>query len=512
MSSLVIASESAVAGAPAGGCGHDHRVEFYDSTEFLVDSVTDFTGTALRDGDAAIVVATEAHRSAFEAALRRSGIDIDAAVAEDRYLAFDAGEKLASFMISGMPDAGRFAEMAGAVIERATAQGRRVRVYGEMVALLWDAGDVASAITLEDLWNDLAGVHHFELLCAYPMSAFEDAASAAAFKRICDQHSTVIPSEQYSLLDDANARARVVAQLQQEVAALRAEVARLNAEQEIVAELAAEPRALTGVAGPEAGTWVGRLRRTLGEDRLVLNGRPIVSLTGGAVREDLLLQMVTRDGTLVDTEAFLPAARKFGLSAEIDRWIIARAVRFAALGRIVHVHPSAPPVDHPRLLRVIESELRAVLAPAANVIFELSATALQADGAAGQAFAEGLRELGCGLALADFRTGSGSFTYLQRLPFQSLRIDVELVRELPDNIANQHLVRAIVKLARSIDCETIADGVQDAQTLSLLRQYGIDYAEGDHIRHPGTAPQPRASREPGTAGAPARAEAVSLSR
>ena len=93
-----------------------------------------------------------------------------------------------------------------------------MRAYGEMVALLWDDGDVASALALEDLWNDLGDVRAFELLCAYPMSAFEDPDSAAPFKRVCEQHSSVIPSEGYSLLTDDGERTRAVARLQQETA------------------------------------------------------------------------------------------------------------------------------------------------------------------------------------------------------------------------------------------------------------------------------------------------------
>jgi len=105
-----------------------------------------------------------------------------------------------------------------------------------MVALLWDAGDVASAIALEDLWNDLAGERDFMLLCAYPMRSFDTTASGTAFRRICDQHSTVIPSEEYATLGGADAQQRMVAQLQQQAAALAADLARLRADQ-IVAEL-----------------------------------------------------------------------------------------------------------------------------------------------------------------------------------------------------------------------------------------------------------------------------------
>ncbi len=218
------------------GADHQHVVEFYGSEEFLVGTVAGFVGPALNDGDAAIVVATATHHRAFEGALRASGVDLSSAVASDRYLALDAAELLQTFMMGGAPDPGRFSETVGGVIERAAAGGRRVRIYGEMVALLWDAGDVTSAIALEDLWNDLAAERDFMLLCAYAMSSFVDTASVEAFKRICDQHSTVIPSKDYAMLGGADAQQRVVAQLQQQTAALTAEVARLRAD-EIIAEL-----------------------------------------------------------------------------------------------------------------------------------------------------------------------------------------------------------------------------------------------------------------------------------
>ena len=239
-------------GSSAGeGCGHDHLVEFYETEEFLVDTVSVFVGPALHDGDTAIVVATAAHRRAFDAALGASVVDVDAAAAAGRYLVFDAAELLARFMVAGTPDATRFFDMIGGVIERAAVGGRRVRIYGEMVALLWDAGDVASAIALEDLWNDLAASQEFALLCAYPLRAFEGEESSAAFKRICEQHSTVIPSEGYSLLDGNDEQQRAVARLQQEMTALRADVSRIRAEQEVLAELAFVD-ALTGLANRRA--------------------------------------------------------------------------------------------------------------------------------------------------------------------------------------------------------------------------------------------------------------------
>jgi hypothetical protein len=214
--------------AGAAACGHDHLVEFYETTEFLVITVADFIAPALHAGDSAIVVATPQHRDAFASALAAQGVDVAAATRDGRYHAFDAAELLSMFMVGGAPHPGLFAEVVGSLLTRASAPGREVRVYGEMVALLWADGDVTSTIALEDLWNDLAADHRFALLCAYPLQDFDDDARAA-FKRICAQHGSVVPAETWSDAMTPDEQRRIVAGLQQEASALRAELRRLRA-------------------------------------------------------------------------------------------------------------------------------------------------------------------------------------------------------------------------------------------------------------------------------------------
>lgn len=211
---------------PANHCSPEHVVEFYETEEFLIDTVRNFLSPVLDGGDVAIVVATAAHGSQFERALRASGVDVDGALAGDRYQRFDASQLLETFMVDGAPDPASFLDTMGQLIDRAAAGGRRVQIYGEMVALLCEAGDSESAMALEDLWNDLAATHEFSLLCAYPMRAFEEDASAATFNRICEQHSTVVPTEAYSLLGGTDEQQRAVAALQQQLAALRVDLER----------------------------------------------------------------------------------------------------------------------------------------------------------------------------------------------------------------------------------------------------------------------------------------------
>jgi PAS domain S-box-containing protein len=240
----------------------------------------------------------------------------------------------------------------------------------------------------------------------------------------------------------------------------------------------------------ESLTWVGRIRDALDDGRMVLYSQPIIPLTGGPPCEELLLRMVDRGGEIILPGSFLPTAEKYGLIGEIDRWVVAQAIRMAAGGRRLEVNLSAGSICDPALLLEIREQLDETRADPGNVIFEITETALMQDIDAGETFARGLRDMGCGVALDDFGTGFGSFTYLKRLPIQFLKIDIEFVRDLIPNAANQHVVKAIVSLAEGFGQQTIAEGVEDAETLELLRDYGVDFAQGYHVGRPAAVQAP----------------------
>jgi EAL domain-containing protein (putative c-di-GMP-specific phosphodiesterase class I) len=239
--------------------------------------------------------------------------------------------------------------------------------------------------------------------------------------------------------------------------------------------------------------WIGRIRDALDEDRLVLHSQPIVPLAGGRPCQELLLRRVGPGGELVPPGSFLSVAEKYGLIGEIDRWVIGQAVDLAAAGRRVEANLSAESIGNLDLLPVIERKLREAHADPSNVVFEITETALMQNVDAGEAFACGLREIGCPVALDDFGTGFGGFIYLKNLPISYLKIDIEFVQDLTTNQANQHLVKAIVGLARDFGCRTIAEGVEDAETLVLLESYGVDYAQGFHLGRPAPIEIPRPS-------------------
>lgn len=217
---------------------------------------------------------------------------------------------------------------------------------------------------------------------------------------------------------------------------------------------------------------------------MVLYSQPIVSANGGADSEELLLRMISRTGEVIPPASFLPVAEQYGLITEIDRWVATQAVRLAASGRRVEANLSAATIGALDILSLIESELRTSGADPADVIFEITETALMSDIEAGETFAKGLADLGCGFALDDFGTGFGSFTYLKRFPLGYLKIDIEFVRDLLVFEANQHLVRAIVSLAKAFNLLTIAEGVEDESTWDFLRSEGVDYGQGFYFGAP----------------------------
>jgi signal transduction histidine kinase len=193
---------------------HDHFVQYYESDVFLIGSIARFIGPGLIDGDdSAIVAATPQHRDALEKALEKAGCDVERMIEQGRYVALDADDLLARFMVDDRPDPMLFSEVVGGIVARVAAPGRRVRIFGEMVAQLWAAGNVTAAADLEELWNKLAQVHPFTLFCAYPIRGFEDG-SVDMFERICDSHSRVIPAESYTQLESPDERLREIASLQ----------------------------------------------------------------------------------------------------------------------------------------------------------------------------------------------------------------------------------------------------------------------------------------------------------
>ena len=210
---------------PLESAGPGHMVQFYDDDTFLVAAVAEFLAAGLIGGQSVIVIATPDHRRDFAVRLQTRGFDVDRAAGEGRLMMLDAREMLGTFMVDSMPNVERFAAHIGSALANLSSAGERpcVRAYGEMVDLLWKDGNVAAAVRLEELWNDLANRHAFSLLCAYSMSNFSRADDQISFTTICRQHEHVFPTERYTQADES-ARFLEVSMLQQRARALEGEI------------------------------------------------------------------------------------------------------------------------------------------------------------------------------------------------------------------------------------------------------------------------------------------------
>lgn len=172
-----------------------HEVGFYSDNQALLKALTQFVGAALKAGDAAVVVATEAHRDSLLIRLQQYGLDIASAVEQSRYIAFDAGEALSAVMLNARIDPVRFLTLFGNLIvtagEAAKERQPRVALFGECVQLLCAQGNVEAAIQFEKLGNQLAQIYDIDILCAFSLGKSESAMDSQIFHRICAVHSAV---------------------------------------------------------------------------------------------------------------------------------------------------------------------------------------------------------------------------------------------------------------------------------------------------------------------------------
>jgi len=232
--------------------------------------------------------------------------------------------------------------------------------------------------------------------------------------------------------------------------------------------------------------WIARIQDALAEDRFVLHAQPIVDVgSGDVVQNELLLRLREPDGNIIGPGAYLHVAEDYGLIGDIDRWVVQQGIALAAEGRPVEINLSARSVGDQDILDHIEACLASSGADPSLIVFEITETAIVEDEDAALVFTERLHTIGCKLALDDFGTGYGGFTYLKQLPVDYLKIDIEFVRDLAVNPASRHVVEAVVGLARGFGLKTVAEGVEDAEAYELLREIGVDLAQGYHIARPG---------------------------
>jgi diguanylate cyclase (GGDEF)-like protein len=244
-------------------------------------------------------------------------------------------------------------------------------------------------------------------------------------------------------------------------------------------------RAVEAASGPNLKlTWADRIREAIDQQRIVVFAQPIFDLRKECVaREELLVRMLDENDDVIPPSSFLPTAERLGLITEIDRLVLAKAIELAGRSQPIAVNVSGASLSDPRLIADVRAAITDGLNPA-WLDFEITETAAISNMDHARAFAEAVTGMGCGLGLDDFGTGFSSFSYLKELPVQHLKIDIEFIRELPRSPTDQRLVQALVQFAKAFGQETVAEGIEDAETLAMVRAFEIDYAQGFHIGEP----------------------------
>jgi diguanylate cyclase (GGDEF)-like protein/PAS domain S-box-containing protein len=240
--------------------------------------------------------------------------------------------------------------------------------------------------------------------------------------------------------------------------------------------------------------WVQEIRRALDDGRFRLFGQRIVPLQARVESEpmaEIFLRMLSDRGDTVPTAAFIAAAERYNLISNLDRWVvrhslemIAAATRESVRGTTFAINLSGQSLGDEGFLDHVLEAVEVTKVDPRRVCFEITETAAIANLSMALRFISGLRGLGCRFVLDDFGAGFSSFAYLKNLPVDLLKIDASFTHQLPKDRIQRALVESILQIARVLGMRTIAEGIEDEETLEILRQIGVDYGQGFCLHRP----------------------------
>lgn len=239
-------------------------------------------------------------------------------------------------------------------------------------------------------------------------------------------------------------------------------------------------------------SWGRRIKEALEQDRFCLYVQPIRPVHGSAgspLHAELLIRMIDESG-IVAPGTFIPAAERYGLMSAIDRWVVKHA--FATLAAMAPgsrdfqyaINLSGASIGDERFLEFLRGQFAQTGVPAELICFEVTETTAVRNLAAAARFIRELKGLGCKFALDDFGAGMSSFAYLKHLPVDYLKIDGSFVKDMPNDPVNRDMVAAINDIGHSMGYRTIAEYVENEAILTLLREIGVDFAQGYYIGKP----------------------------
>ncbi len=326
---------------------HFHAAHFYESDESLVRTVGEFLLAGIAAEAPLIMVATAEHLDQVSRYLEAAGVDVEAAHRADRLVRINAGELLDLFMVESLPDAGLFNAIVGGILDTAVQAGKgraAPRAYGEMVDVLWRAGNPAGAIALEQLWERLLTEVPCHLLCAYSLEGFQGEADGASFDQVCRLHGQIVPAagrDEAALVRKVQRLERQARLFEQELVrrreleeALRHALARSRrAEEELTNLVEHSVEGLYWVGPGGAILWANQAQLDLlGYARDEYVGRDVRDFHADAAERDTLerLERLARGDTVPDFEARLRC--KDGLI----RHVLIHSSALVEDGRFIH--------------------------------------------------------------------------------------------------------------------------------------------------------------------------------
>lgn len=242
--------------------------------------------------------------------------------------------------------------------------------------------------------------------------------------------------------------------------------------------------------------WTRRIKDGIEQNRFLLARQPIVSLGNrGTNTYEILVRLRDEHDRVIMPNGFFPSAERFGLTTDIDLWVITRAIRSLVVLRQQQpdahfsINLSGQTLSQTNVADYIIDELRRNSLDPSALIFEITETAAIADMPLAETFLRRLKTFGCRTALDDFGSGMSSFAYLRDLPVDFVKIDGRFVKNMCSNVMDQAMVRAMNDIAHALGKKTIAEYVETADCLKMLREYGVDYAQGFHLGYPDVIPE-----------------------
>jgi Amt family ammonium transporter len=241
---------------------------------------------------------------------------------------------------------------------------------------------------------------------------------------------------------------------------------------------------------------VAEIQQALDGNEFELLAQPITSLSGDSSnpRHEILLRMGDGDGGRVETTALFSAAERYQMMPQIDRWVVSTTIAKLAEARefvegqnaTFAINLSGQSLGDDDFLRFIELEIDRSNLPDSILCFEITESSAVSNLKKAQAFIDRLRERGCQISLDDFGAGLSSFAYLKNFNVDTLKIDGSFIRDIAENRISESMVAAITQVAKVMELKTVAEYVETEATWDLIKELGVDFAQGHYISEPVT--------------------------